>query len=76
MADRIDQRDFAGRNIILVPNDDPAWEVDRKGGLALPRIVLIDYNYARVQSFPEPFVVPHNPIAAFWGAYLCEDFTG
>lgn len=72
----IDQVDFAGRNIILVTKDYPAEKVDRKGGLALPRIVLVDYNYATVQSLPEPFSPPHNPIAAFWGTYLCEDFTG
>ncbi|ROV99685.1 hypothetical protein VSDG_03027 [Cytospora chrysosperma] len=72
----IDQADFAGRNIILVTNNYAAGELNGKGGLALPRIVLVDYNYATVQSLPEPFSPPHNPIAAFWGAYLCEDFTG
>lgn len=66
------QNDFAGRNIILVPNENPAAE--RKYGLILPvpRVVLVDYNKANMQrvSSDEVDSRPSNPALDFWRNYL------
>lgn len=79
----IDQRDFAGRNVVLVPQDStPSVQpLEKSGGLALPRVVLIDYNHATIDNtLPEQHSshpsLPENPVSAFWNAYLWEDFGG
>ncbi|KUI52541.1 hypothetical protein VP1G_11511 [Cytospora mali] len=43
MKGGVDQSDFAGRNIVLVP-----MQSEKICGLFLPRIVLIDYNIANI----------------------------
>lgn len=79
----INQRDFAGRNVMLVGKEDTSSaenltssQEDTVDGLALPRIVLIDYNHAVIHKLAEECLLPANPISIFWGEYLCEDFAG
>lgn len=71
----LNQGDFAGRNVILVANSQ---EGDKAGGLVLPRIVLADYNIAKVVKMPQEQAdwLPCNPAAVFWNACLWEDFGG
>lgn len=63
-----DQGDFAGRNVVLVQKDglDPSTPATNTfGGLPLPRIVLIDYNHARIRplvSSSNPPPLPENPV--------------
>lgn len=64
----LDQRDLAGRNVFLVQNDsDPfAPATDTSGGLPLPRIVLIDYNHARITPLESSSTQPplqENPVS-------------
>lgn len=72
----VDQGDFAGRNIILVPNEVPTTQSERTCGL--PRVVLIDYNNARVQgSSPDEIDSrPINPAMEFWRRYAWDDIAG
>lgn len=69
------QRDFAGRNVMLVTNN---LEEDKVGGLTLPRVVLVDYNIARVEEIPSEHAhsLPANPAAIFWNEYFWYDFGG
>lgn len=69
----VDQNDFAGRNIVLVP-----MQSEKVCGVFLPRIVLIDYNNANVRelSSEELALLPPNPTQIFWGQYLWEDVAG
>lgn len=62
------QSDFAGRNIVLVPNQNPAAQSEMIGGLYLPRIVLVDYNNADLEDSPPDTADPrpHNPAQIFW----------
>ncbi|KAK2616041.1 hypothetical protein N8I77_002758 [Diaporthe amygdali] len=71
----LEQGDFAGRNVILVANSP---EEDKVGGLVLPRVVLVDYNTAKVVEMPREQAnwLPSNPAAVFWNEYLWEDFGG
>lgn len=73
MKGGVDQNDFAGRNILLVP-----MQSEKIYGLFLPRIVLIDYNNADVRelSSKELTFLPPNPAQIFWGEYLWEDVAG
>lgn len=71
------QGDFAGRNIILCQNESPVPEMIC--GIALPRIVLVDYNKARKPSLwskDEGEPRPINPASKFWGGWLWEDIAG
>lgn len=76
------QGDFAGRNVMLVKNSPggaPAAEAEAKGGLELPRrIVLIEYNHAIKMKKPsiEETRLPENPAHVFWNTYLSHDFAG
>lgn len=84
----VDQRDFAGRNVVLVPNgtdlstaiqslDNHEYH-NTSEGLSLPRVVIIDYNHATVdneQHSSRP-LLPENPISIFWNSYFWEDFGG
>lgn len=64
----LDQGDFAGRSVVLVPKDnvDPLNPAtDTFGGLCLPRIVLIDYNHAKIRplgSSSSPLPLLENPV--------------
>jgi hypothetical protein len=72
------QGDFAGRNVILVPQSPDAPE-DKVCGLAMPRIVLVDYNNAWIDKdmpLEETMRLPGNPAVAFRGEYLWESFPG
>jgi hypothetical protein len=71
----LEQGDFAGRNVMLVANSP---EEDKMGGLVLPRVVLVDYNAAKVVEMPrkQSNWLPSNPAAIFWNEYLWEDFGG
>lgn len=73
MKGGVDQGDFAGRNIVLVP-----MQSERICGLFLPRIVLVDYNNAnvRVLSSEQLDRLPPNPTEIFSGQYLWEDVAG
>ncbi|ROW11054.1 hypothetical protein VMCG_01096 [Cytospora schulzeri] len=75
------QGDLAGRNVVLVANDDvaSASPTEKVNGLALPRVVLIDYNFARVQEgepSDEAASLPYNPASVFWYEWLWSDFPG
>lgn len=74
----VEQCDFAGRNIILVPNEDPATQSERICGLELPRVILIDYNNASVESrsSDELDSRPINPALIFRRQYLWDDVAG
>lgn len=74
----VEQDDFAGRNIVLVPNETPITQSETIDGLVLPRIVLIDYNNAsgKCGSSDELDPRPTNPALRFWCNYLWEDFSG
>jgi hypothetical protein len=73
MKSGVDQGDFAGRNIILVP-----IQSEKICGLFLPRIVLIDYTHANVRQLSSEQLdcLPPNPTEIFWGQYLWEDVAG
>lgn len=78
----LDQADFAGRNIILVPNTEPTTEVPVISGLPLPRVVLVDYNTsvvcslaAKGKNLRENSSLPINPLQLWWGMPLNE-FAG
>lgn len=60
---------------MLVTNN---LEEDKVGGLALPRVVLIDYNTASIEEMPREHAhsLPANPAAIFWNEYLWQDFGG
>lgn len=76
----IEQADFAGRNIILVINQEKcAVQPEKMCGLILPRIVLVDYNNASIRrDLPSDEVDtrPINPALEFWGNYFFEDIAG
>lgn len=78
MSIGVEQGDFAGRNIVLVPDESPTTHSERICGLALPRVVLIDYNNASVNghSSDELDSRPINPAVQFWGPYLWVDIAG
>lgn len=71
----LEQGDFAGRNVVLVAN---SLEENKAGGLTLPRVVLVDYNTAKVVEMPRDAAssLPANPAAVFWNEYLWHDFGG
>lgn len=71
--DGVDQNDFAGRNIVLVP-----LQSEKICGLVLPRIVLVDYNNANVRELSSEQLdrLPPNPTEIFWGQWLWEDVAG
>lgn len=77
----LDQRDFAGRNVFLVQTDpDPSTPaMDTSGGLLLPRIVLIDYNHARIRplgsSSAQP-PLPENPVLLSLRTDIYGGFAG
>ncbi|KAG8156562.1 hypothetical protein KVR01_013513 [Diaporthe batatas] len=77
----IDQLDFADRNVMLVPRE-PGDHVPTVPGLALPRVVLIDYNGAIVftqSNMGRPpqmdWPRPCNPMYYFWDESM-DDFAG
>lgn len=78
----VDQGDFAGRNVVLVQKDDldpstPA--ADTSGGLPLPRIVLIDYNHARIMPpgiTSTRLPLPQNPVILSLRIDIYEAFAG
>lgn len=73
----LDQRDCAGRNVVLVPNSDSDPKAERVCGLVLPRVVLIDYNIATISDPPqEQGDLPPNPAEIFWCEYFWHDFPG
>lgn len=61
---------------MLVMNSNPQGE--RLCGLAMPRIVLVDYNHAKIMPLPPDQLTwsPANPAGVFWNEYLWEDFGG
>jgi hypothetical protein len=72
----VNQSDFVGRNVVLASDPD---STTTSGGLSLPRVVLIDYNTAIVNTAPYEqghSLLPESPIRRFWNAYLWEDFRG
>lgn len=71
------QGDFAGRNVMLVVGHNNSQE-EIVCGLPIPRIVLIDYNHARIINIAadEAWELPPNPAEAFWVLYLWHDFPG
>lgn len=71
----VDQRDFAGRNVVLVENGPQGEKVC---GLVIPRVVLVDYNIAIVGDMSPDTTdwLPSNPAAVFWNECLWEDFGG
>lgn len=72
----VNQADFAGRNIVLaIPSTPPTGEPDVVGGLCMPRVVLIDYNHARVDHQASPSL-PCSPFEVFWRECISEDFGG
>lgn len=77
----LDQGDFAGRNVMLVQNEpDPSNpSTDTSGGLTLPRIVLIDYNHARIMplgsSSTQP-PLPENPVLLSLRTDIAGGFAG
>ncbi|KAJ3578836.1 hypothetical protein NPX13_g1728 [Xylaria arbuscula] len=71
------QADHAPRNVMLVPSPRGAPEP-----LAVPRVVLIDYNQARIDQygryrhlFPSDKPLPQNPAEHFWNTRF-SDFHG
>lgn len=82
----MDQGDFANRNVMLVADTaQPAAQVAVKGGPALPRVVLIDYNQSTVFDLVvregkhiyagELLEHPSSPITSSW-AGLDDNFGG
>ncbi|KAG8161213.1 hypothetical protein KVR01_009477 [Diaporthe batatas] len=73
----LDQRDFAGRNVMLV-SDKANPQGEEICGLTIPRVVLVDYNIAKVanMSLETRTWLPSNPAAVFWDQCLWEDFNG
>lgn len=78
----LDQRDFAGRNVMLVARTKPSAEDPIISGLPLPRIVLVDYNTSVVYSLTDqgdhPYCrtpLPINPMQLWWGMPMNE-FVG
>lgn len=72
----VNQADFAGRNIVLAtPRTPPTGKPDVVGGLCMPRVVLIDYNHARVDHQVSPSL-PCSPFEVFWRACISDDFGG
>lgn len=78
----LDQGDFAGRNVLLVQEDDfdpSTTATNTFGGLPLPRIVLIDYNHARIRPLERsstPLPLPENPMILSLRTYLRGAFPG
>lgn len=71
------QGDFAGRNVMLIPKSEGDPQGERVCGLAIPRIVLIDYDIARIRApAPEQADLPANPAEVLWGEDLWHDFPG
>lgn len=72
----INQKDFAGRNVMLVtPNASVKEEADIISGLRMPRVVLIDYNQAHLYKISSN-LLPISPVEVFWNGCLWEDFGG
>lgn len=67
---------FTARNVILVDKNDP--QAERVCGLPMPRIVLIDYHFARRIHVPEEEVtgLPDNPIDILSRKCLWKNFAG
>ncbi|KAL1856329.1 hypothetical protein Daus18300_010814 [Diaporthe australafricana] len=75
---RLIQGDFAARNVMLVPQSADAPE-DTVCGFIMPRIVLIDYNNARIienMTLEETKRLPVNSARVFSGEYMWDDFPG
>lgn len=77
----LNQMDFAGRNLVLIPARDQGGETVA-AGLVLPRIVLIDYNIAVVYRLARTewsslmdCPRPCNPMLCFWDESV-DDFGG
>lgn len=77
----IDQLDFADRNVMLVPRQ-AGPNIPVVAGLALPRVVLIDYNAAIIFTQSNMERRPHmdwprpcNPIFYFWDESM-DNFVG
>jgi hypothetical protein len=71
----VDQSDFAGRNVMIVPDTESKAEQITVAGLPLPRVVLIDYNNSYVFSLLKQPVHqdssrPCNPLLFFWDTLL------
>lgn len=74
----LNQNDFAGRNIMLVttpPTNTEAGTVEPVGGLAMPRVVLIDYNIAWIAE-PSSESDPDHPAELGRDLDLWEQFGG
>lgn len=71
--DGVNQGDFAGRSIVLVP-----MQSEKMRSLFLPRVVLIDYNNANVRHLKSKHLdgLAPNPTEVFWSHYLWEDVGG
>ncbi|KAH8759453.1 hypothetical protein F5883DRAFT_352779, partial [Diaporthe sp. PMI_573] len=84
----LDQRDFAGSNVLLAQDEfdssNPPSTETTCGGLPLPRVVLIDYNHARInlksrgssRTHPHPLPLPENPASISLRSYIYEGFSG
>lgn len=62
---------------MLVPNETP--EPEKIYGIALPRIVLTDYNHAYMPLYSSRYkdeLRPINPAFQFWGSWLWEHIAG
>lgn len=77
----VNQGDLAEPNVILVPDDkDPSAKQsldNTLGELPLPRVVIIDYNHATVDSerCSSQESLPETPISIFWDQNLWADFN-
>lgn len=73
MKGGVDLGDFSGRNIVLVP-----MQSERICGVFLPRVVLIDYNNAKVRELSSEQLahLSPNPTEIFWGQDLWENVAG
>ncbi|ROW10564.1 hypothetical protein VMCG_01918 [Cytospora schulzeri] len=74
----VDQRDFAGSNVMLVAADSPTGIPEIVAGLAMPRIVLVDYNqaYLDCESEGSATSLSVNPALVAWNERLWENFDG
>lgn len=76
----LDQDDFAGRNVSLVRNEfDPSeLPTEMCSGLPLPRVILINYNHARIKTrgsrlFALP--LPGKPASTYLTIHIYDEFS-
>jgi len=70
----INQKDFTGRNVMLVTPSAPVnEEADVVSGIRMPRVVLVDYNHAQLYKISLK-LLPMSPVEVFWDGDLWEDF--